>query len=130
MNGTSLAATGAYLLLAAALAFWKNRHRHYNLALVAILLDIGIVLWLQTSRSAVQTALEFKVGMLDQAHIVVSTLALLLYFPLLYMILRLKNAQPDVVEGKLLQVYTWTFAAAFILRTAGFLFINMAKVIG
>ena len=73
---------------------------------------------------------QFQPSLVDQAHIAVSTLALLLYFPLLFMILRLKNAQPDTAEGKLLQGYTWTFAAAFILRTAGFLFVNMAKVIG
>ena len=130
MNGTSLVATCAYLILAAGLASWRNRPRHFNLALVAILLDIGVVLWLQTTRSAVQTALEFKLGSLDQAHIAVSTLALLLYFPLLYMIIRMKKAPPGTVDAKMMRAYTWTFVAAFSLRTAGFLFINMAKVMG
>ncbi len=69
---------------------------HMRLMLSAIVVDIAIVLALEFSRSAVETVVSSPLSVLQQAHVSVSLLALLLYLPTIYFglsLARLKSTQ-------------------------------------
>lgn len=52
------------------------------LMLSGILLDTTLVLYLEINRGAVETALQFELSLLQQLHIGASTIAFLLYPPI------------------------------------------------
>jgi len=84
-------------------------------------LDISLVLKLQIQRHAIQTAAAFSLSPLQQAHIGVSTLALILYFPTFYFgfkRLHQKGTSP-LLDRKRHILFA---VSAFIFRTLGFLF--------
>ena len=76
-------ATFAWVCLVLGYAQRRDVRRHVPLVLTGIFTDIGLVLFLQISRSAVQTALEFSLEPLQQLHILFSSIALVLYLPTL-----------------------------------------------
>ena len=76
-------ATIAWLVLVIGYLQRRTRSRHVPLMLAGIFMDIGLVLYLELTKHAVETALEFKLSTLQQLHIASSSVALLLYFPLL-----------------------------------------------
>jgi len=78
-------ATAMWLLMVLGFLNSKNRRLHVPLVLTAMLGDLVLVLYLEFTREAVETALQFKMKMLQQIHIGVSTIALILYFPLTYL---------------------------------------------
>jgi len=112
-------ASVAWLLLALGYTQRRNRKRHVPLVLAAIGMDIGLVLYLQFTRSAVQKALEFSLKILQQIHIGFSTLALLLYFPILFLGFKLLRGDRDP-KTRLLHIRIATIA--LIARTLGFCF--------
>lgn len=79
-----LFATATWLLLMLGFFRRRNRHQHVPLVLSAILGDICLVLYLDFTRRAVATALNFELSTLQQLHIGLSSAALLLYFPILF----------------------------------------------
>ena len=101
-------------------------------------IDICLVLYLQLTRRAVQKALGFDLELLQQIHIGCSTLALLLYFPTLYLgVQLLRTKAPSVLcadsaildmqseASRRMSLRRWhiRFAqSAFIARTLGLLF--------
>ena len=87
-------ATVAWICLMLGFVNRSNRKRHIRLMLVGIFLDIGLVLFLQVTRHAVQTAMELKLEVLPQLHILFSTLALVCYFPVLWFGWRLAFGEP------------------------------------
>ncbi len=95
------------------------------LVLTGIFTDIALVLYLQVTREAVQTAVSFRLEPLQQLHILVSTIALALYFPLLILGFKL-YFRP---ERKMLRAAHARFAfAALFFRTLGFcLMFSMLK---
>jgi len=112
-------ATIAWLCLLIGFLAWKHRRTHLIFVLAGISIDIGLVLYLQVTRSAIQTALSFGLDPLQQVHIGVSTLALVLYFPALYYAIRLlRNQKGDEV----FTAYKRVIIPAFVLRCFGFLF--------
>lgn len=63
----------------------KNHLLHAKLMVSTIVLDLTLVLVLQIQRHAVQTAVSFTLSPLQQIHILVSTIAVILYFPMIYL---------------------------------------------
>ena len=111
-------ATLAWISLILGYLSRHDRKKHVPCMLTGIALDVGLVVYLQVKRSAVHTALAFDLGILPQLHIFSSTLALLLYFPVLYLGLRLVRD----VGGKSAHKWHRRFAIpALIFRTVGFL---------
>lgn len=87
--------------------------------LLGISLDVVLVLFLQVTRSAVQTALKFELTALQQTHIAFSTSALLLYPGVIYLGYKLFN---DRQNQTLRARHKAVAITCFILRTFGFLF--------
>lgn len=104
----------------------RNRRLHPMLMRLAILIDFGLVLYLEATRGAVETALEFKLAVLKQIHIGFSTVALVLYFPVLYFGFHLLKGP---VTAQLRNRHIKFALAAFFFRTLGFIFMfSMWKV--
>jgi len=128
----------AWLALVLGVLQRRNRKRHVALMLFGIAIDITLVLYLQVTRSAIQTALEFKLDIVQQLHIWLSTAALVLYFPVMFLGFRLlralNQAQGNQAQGnqgqgnqgqpnsRLRILHIRYAVSAFIFRTAGFLF--------
>jgi len=74
-------ATSAWLSLVLAYQFRKQKYLHIAFAIAGIACDISLVVYLQLTRSALQTAMSFSLSYLEQTHIAVSTIALCLYGP-------------------------------------------------
>ena len=112
-------ATLAWFCLVLGYFFRRHRRKHLSFVLTGILLDISLVIFLQFTRSAIQTAISFELSILEQLHIAFSTTALICYFPTLYFGLRLLSG------SYLPHVRIWhKRIACFALatRTLGFLF--------
>lgn len=118
----------AWVLLV--IGYFKRRCRntHIKFMCAGIFTDILLVLYLQLTRGAIQKALEFSLEILKQLHIGVSTMALLLYFPILYLGYKLSQNPTDL---KLRKLHKRFAIPALILRTLGFIFMfsmwNAAK---
>lgn len=108
----------AYVLMAFGFLLRENRRVHVPLMLSAILADVSLVLLLQFQRHAIQTAASFKLGVWQQAHIGFSTLALVLYFPILYLGVRAYWFNTTASQRS---VHKRLGYLAFVFRTLGFL---------
>lgn len=111
-------ATVAYGSLILGLLWRRNRRVHPVAMLFGMVIDLSIVLILEIQRSAIDTALSFKLGPLQQAHIGASSLALLLYFPTIYMGWRLWNGWQTPA---LRRWHVRIAVTAFCFRSLGFL---------
>ena len=109
----------AWLCLVIGFLNWKRRRTHLIFVVCGIVIDLGLVLYLQVTRSAIQTALSFSLDPLQQIHIGLSTLALMMYFPTLYFALR--RLRGNEASGTFV-MYKRFVIPAFILRCLGFLF--------
>jgi hypothetical protein len=108
----------AYLSLCLGiLARRRNTHTHARLMCFGVLIDVSLVLTLQLQRDAIATAVAFTLVPLQQAHIVVSTIALILYFPVAY--LGWRSWKDPNFTARLL--HRKLGVTAFILRSLGFL---------
>lgn len=97
----------------------QNKKIHAGLMSLGMLSDLALVLILEIQRGAIATAASFKLSALSQAHIVFSSVAVLLYFPVfvLGVFLLLGKASPlmrnnHIRLGKL----------TLLFRAAGFIF--------
>lgn len=72
---------------------------HMRLMLSAIVVDIAIVLALEFSRSAVETVVSSPLSVLQQAHVSVSLIALLLYLPAIYFGIQLWRPKTAQILG-------------------------------
>lgn len=113
-------ASFAYLLLLAGFVLRKiQRQAHVYLMSTGIVMDLSLVLVLEFQRDAIATALEFSLTPLQQAHIAMSSMATLLYVPLLIMGTLLYRK-----GNKYYSLRPWhkkIGIAAFIFRTLGFI---------
>ena len=75
----------AWIILVIGYSQRRIRARHVPLMLTGILMDIGLVAYLEFTKHALETALEFKLGILQQLHIALSSIALILYLPILWL---------------------------------------------
>ena len=85
MTGYMYLATIAWLLLVAGYLARRRRERHVPLVLTGMFMDIGLVMYLQVTRDALQTAASFQLEMWQQMHVAASSAALLLYPAILVM---------------------------------------------
>jgi hypothetical protein len=108
----------AWILLTVGLIKRKERTLHVLLMRLGIVIDIALVLYLQLTREAVQTAAEFSLPVMEQVHIGFSTLALLLYFPVLFLGWQL--GKESVPAKRILHIRLGL--TAYVCRTLGFLF--------
>jgi len=112
-------ATLAWLSIAYGYARRFDRSIHIPFVLTGITIDILLVLVLEISRHAVETAFEFKLNPLQQFHILFSTIALLCYFPTLYFGFKLARGEKSPgLKKKHIKIATTTL----IFRTLGFIF--------
>ena len=116
-------ASGNFFILLLGLTLRKSRPiAHARLMTAAITSDLLLVLTLQYQRSAIQTALAFKLSALNQAHIFCSSAATLLYIPMLIMGYRLYSARKERRTGSAPD-HTWHRSLGFLtlaFRTLGF----------
>lgn len=119
MTTQMVVATVAWLLLSAAYVLRSRKLIHIALANAGIALDITLVLYLQFTREALQTAASFELGLLPQFHIFASSAALVLYFPTLLLGWKLLLG----LGGEQTRERHIRFAMlAYLLRTLGFAF--------
>ena len=112
-------ATTAYSAMVWGVFFRREKRLHVALMHLAILLDISLVGLLELQRSAIATAVSFSLNPLQQGHIAASTLALVLYFPILglgWALYRGRRPEPGFRALHIRIGY-----AAFALRTIGFI---------
>ena len=110
-------ATLAWLTLLFGFVLRRRTNIHVPCMISGISADIALVLYLQVTRSALQTAVQFELPLLQMLHIASSTLALLLYFPVLYLGIKMLGKSPDP------KMRIWHCRLAipcFALRTLGF----------
>jgi hypothetical protein len=111
-------ATVSYATMVTGLYFRRQKNIHYRLMSTSIVLDLLVVLILEISRDAVATAAAMKLPPMHQAHIFASTIAVVLYFPVLTLgRLRLKGNN----SRKVLSAHKKLGIMAFIFRTLGFI---------
>ena len=111
-------ATVAYLFLVSGVVARKNRRIHPVLMACGLSMDLAIVLFLQFQRGVIQDALTQSYTLLQRGHILASTIAFVLYFPV--MILGVMRLLDRAGSG----VRTWhirTALTAFSFRSVGFL---------
>ena len=118
-------ASCAYFAMLAGLLLRKHKTWHLRLMNLAIASDLALVLVLQYKRSAIQTALGFTLNGWQQAHVGFSTLATLLYIPVLIIGWRLARSQRARGESQepssLRRMHRGLAIPAFVFRTLGFL---------
>lgn len=112
-------ATTAYGLMVCGLIYKYRTSLHTRFMLGAIGLDLFLVLFLEYQRHAIETALAFKLSPLQQAHIGVSTLATVLYFPVLYLGITLWRDYTK--RERLIGWHKKIGITAFVFRTLGFI---------
>jgi hypothetical protein len=112
-------ATAAWLSLLLAYRFRRIRTLHVCFALGGMFCDISLVLYLQITRSAIQTATSFSLSVFEQTHILFSTLALICYFPTIALGAFLL-ANPT--RRALAPLHRRVAVTALTLRTCGFIF--------
>lgn len=127
MSPTVRIATVAWLILVAGMLAWRRPRAHVSLLIAGMTIDIALVLYLQVTRSAIQTALSFESPALRQAHIAVSALALVLYFPALWTGYRALRDGSDggAADGGTLTRFRRFAVPAFVLRTVGLVFMGL-----
>lgn len=102
-----------------------QKHRLYMKT--GIGLDLGLVLYLQFTKSAIQTVLnqgqasQHALTMVQNLHILTSTLATALYIPVLVLGTKLSLSPHGKHRDVTLRRHRMMGVAALLLRTAGFL---------
>lgn len=113
-------ATLGYWLLASGFILRKSDKKSHGILMTAgIVTDVSLVLVLEFQRSAINTAVSFTLGPLQQAHILSSTVATVLYFPLLYIGWALYRGK--LKSPKVRRFHKRAGITAFIFRSIGFL---------
>lgn len=117
MSIEEVAATTAYVLLVIGVLVRKNRRIHPILMGSGIAIDTALVLILQVQRGVIQEAITESFSLLQRGHILSSTIAFALYFPVVTLGVRqlLKKGSPTE--------RTWHIRlgiTAFAFRSAGF----------
>ncbi|APJ03128.1 hypothetical protein [Silvanigrella aquatica] len=111
-------ATLAYGFMLLGVLNRKTSKIHAKFMGSAIFIDLSIVLVLELKRDAVQKALEFSLTFFQQLHIGMSTLALLFYFPIVYLGIKALRTGLTHLERK---IHISLGIIAFVFRTIGFI---------
>ena len=111
-------ASCSYALMIAGLKFRKTREIHVPVMTVALATDISLVLILELSRHAINTSVSGSLSMVQHAHIISSTLAILLYIPLVALGYRLFQRRSSELSRSM---HLRLGVLAFLFRSAGFI---------
>ncbi len=118
-----LIASLAWILISFGVVYRKNKPKHLVFVLSGIFLDIALVLYLEFTKNAIEKAAEFNLPILQQTHVILSTIAFLLYFPLLYVGTSLAWGRKDLRNLHINLALT-----TYFFRTLGLMFMfSMAK---
>jgi len=113
-----IAATVAYALLVTGLLVRKKRNLHVTFMASGLAIDFALVVILQIQRNVIKEAVTEQYSLLERGHIIASTLAFGLYFPVIVLGLRqlLGYGSPTDRLWHIRIALT-----AFVLRSVGFL---------
>jgi len=111
-------ATLAYGFMNIGLMNRRHRSIHASYMLSAIALDLALVLTLELQRDAIKTAMSFSLSPLQQAHILMSSLATALYIPIVILGYRLYFGRLNAL-GRLW--HRRLGIAGYVFRSLGFL---------
>ncbi len=118
-------ATLAYSFMCFGVLNRTTQKIHSKFMAFAIAIDFSIVLTLEINRNAIKKALAFSLLPLQQTHIVMSSVALLFYFPIAYLGIKALNHKLTKKERKL---HMRLGITCFIFRSIGFvLMFSMLK---
>ena len=117
MTASMWYASVCWVLIVLGYARRTQRNLHVPLVLSGLLGDIALVLFLQFTRDAIGTALAFKLSFWNQIHIGFSSIALVLYFPVLYFGIELLRG-----NEKCRSLHHKFATTALLFRTLGFIF--------
>ena len=95
MTGLHVASTLVLAILVAGFAFRRSRRRHRALMLLAFAIDIGLVVWIEATRGAVEQVAPGMSALLA-FHIVVSTAVLFAYVGMIGLGKRLFGGRLDL----------------------------------
>lgn len=114
-----LIATAGWACLVVGWWHRRDRRRHLSWVLPGMALDLGLVLWLEFTRSVIERTVNEHYGPLQQIHIGTSTAAVVLYIPTIVLGARLALGK----GGPATRVWHKRCAVpALVLRTVGFAF--------
>lgn len=111
-------ATFSFLLLVQGLYWRRNQDLHVFFMNCGIAIDLALVLVLELQRSAIDTAVTFELNPWQQAHIAFSSLAVVFYFPTIYLGWQ-RRVRPSV-GAKVRYWHIRMGCTAFVLRTIGY----------
>lgn len=114
MNENVQCAILAWLLLANGLILRKKTKFHVALVLSGMFLDIALVVFLQIKKNAVKTVLAMEMPLLQEVHVIFSTLAFILYPAVIYLGSKLLEGKGDYKK-----LHVQIAIAAFTFRTIG-----------
>ncbi len=115
---TDLGATLAWLLLVSGWFLRRRRSAHVPLVLSGITLDLAIVVFLEVTRGVVETTVQAPLSGTRWVHVASSLIAVLLYFPTLYLGFRMLRAAPP--SAALRTSHRRVATLALVARTIGF----------
>lgn len=107
----------AFLLLVAALLTHRKRKLHVPLAISGMTLDLALVLILEFSRGVIVMTMEKDWSWAQWTHIGSSTLAVLMYFPVMWYGIQILKGGGG---AKARSAHKHSAHLAFTLRTIGF----------
>jgi hypothetical protein len=112
-------ATASYLLLVRGFFASRGDRRTHGMFMAAgVLTDLVLVLTLEAQRHAIDTAVSLSLNAWQQAHVVCSTMATVLYVPLLITgVMMFRNPNLRARFGRF---HAPVGTAAFVFRTLGF----------
>ena len=117
MNVNDAVATVGWLLLVAGWTQRRDRTRHLALVLPGMAVDLGLVLYLEFSRSVIERTMSQSYGPLETIHIASSAAAVALYLPTIALgaMLVARRGGPAVRAW-----HRRCAVPALVLRTVGF----------
>lgn len=119
MNVHDVVASAGWLLLVVGWTQHRDRRRHLALVLPGMALDLGLVLYLEFTRSVIEKTMTTRYDALETIHIATSAAAVALYVPTIVLGVRLMAGNTSA------GVRLWhrrSAVAALALRTVGFAF--------
>ena len=117
MLAHDLVATLGWVLLVAGWAARRNRRRHLLLVIPGMGIDLGLVLYLEVTRSVIERTVTETYSTVQQIHIATSSAAVLLYLPTIALGTTLALGR----GGPATRVWHRRCAVpALVLRTVGF----------
>lgn len=100
----------------------RDLSKHVLFMKAGIVGDLALVLFIQYQKSAIQTALAMNLSFLQQAHIACSTLATVLYIPVLILgVMLTKSHMPTEKRAATKKWHLRLGPSAFLFRSLGYL---------